>query len=366
MVKTNYKNTNIEILRIVSIFLILIHHYAYSIYTSDIYLSGGVNKYIIDAIFAGGKIGVNCFILISGYFMINSSFTIRKFFKLCGQVWFYSWGFVILVSIGAVKINDMSMVSILKSIFPIIYSKYWFITSYLILMICSPYINIIIQNASKKQLERLIIILVFIWSFLPTFCNAKTTWNTVGWFVLLYCIGAYVKKYMYDCSHKSLILSFEIAVLFMLIYIFSTIAFNYIGYVTGKNIFLKNSIWFAYDWSTFSLIIAVCLFIGFLNLNIKYNKTINIISSTTFGVYLLHSNGLYNIFINIFKSTDAYMGDTFCMICNIVISVVLIYAAGVIIDLIRQNTIEKLYIRFIDKIIDKTEIKLHERSGRYE
>ena len=43
------------------------------------YLAGG-----------GGKTGINCFVLITGYFMCKSDITLHKFLKLVLQVLFYN------------------------------------------------------------------------------------------------------------------------------------------------------------------------------------------------------------------------------------------------------------------------------------
>lgn len=43
----------------------------------------------------GGKTGINCFVLITGYFMCTSNITKKKFIKLLGEVLFYNvaiWG----------------------------------------------------------------------------------------------------------------------------------------------------------------------------------------------------------------------------------------------------------------------------------
>lgn len=36
----------------------------------------------------GGKTGINCFVLITGYFMCKSQITVKKFLKLIGERYF--------------------------------------------------------------------------------------------------------------------------------------------------------------------------------------------------------------------------------------------------------------------------------------
>lgn len=68
------RNSNLELLRIVSMILIIMHHYAvhggFDLLNTELDL----NRIWIQILSIGGKIGVNCFVLITGYFMINSKF----------------------------------------------------------------------------------------------------------------------------------------------------------------------------------------------------------------------------------------------------------------------------------------------------
>ena len=79
------RNSNLELLRIISMLLIIMHHYSIHGFSPNI-LYYSSNKYILDFLSLEGKLGVNCFILISGYFMINQKFTIKKLLSILGEV----------------------------------------------------------------------------------------------------------------------------------------------------------------------------------------------------------------------------------------------------------------------------------------
>ena len=75
--KAKIRSTNLEVLRIVSMILILLHHF----YDNNIildYQNITIHQLIVQILSVGGKIGVNCFMLITGYFMIESKFKIKK------------------------------------------------------------------------------------------------------------------------------------------------------------------------------------------------------------------------------------------------------------------------------------------------
>lgn len=72
------RNSNFEILRIISMIMIIAHHYAVHGFVSND-LEYSFNRYIVGILSLGGKLGNTIFILISGYFMVNSRITKKKY-----------------------------------------------------------------------------------------------------------------------------------------------------------------------------------------------------------------------------------------------------------------------------------------------
>lgn len=93
MIETLYnkdRNSNIEALRIISILLIICHHYVIHGF-SEVENISMMNQYLLGILSLGGKLGVTCFILISGYYMINTRFTVKKCLCVVFEVWTYSF-----------------------------------------------------------------------------------------------------------------------------------------------------------------------------------------------------------------------------------------------------------------------------------
>lgn len=85
------RSSNIELLRIITMLVIVAHHYVVNSGIGDIVLNNSaINiKNTFYLIIGGwGKTGINCFVLITGYFMCKSRITIRKFLKLVFEVEF--------------------------------------------------------------------------------------------------------------------------------------------------------------------------------------------------------------------------------------------------------------------------------------
>ena len=81
------RESNIELLRIVSMVLIIMHHFSVHgtfPFTPELTF----NKVFLQVFGLGGKAGVVAFVMITGYFMVSSSFKLHKFGKLVGQIRF--------------------------------------------------------------------------------------------------------------------------------------------------------------------------------------------------------------------------------------------------------------------------------------
>lgn len=79
------RESNIELLRIVSMVLIIMHHFSVHgtfPFTPELTF----NKVFLQVFGLGGKAGVVAFVMITGYFMVSSSFKLHKFGKLVGQI----------------------------------------------------------------------------------------------------------------------------------------------------------------------------------------------------------------------------------------------------------------------------------------
>ena len=86
-----HRSTNLELFRIISMLLIVAHHYVVnSGMMESMWEHPGSFRSLFFFLFgAWGKIGINCFVMITGYFMCKSQITLKKFLKLILQIEFY-------------------------------------------------------------------------------------------------------------------------------------------------------------------------------------------------------------------------------------------------------------------------------------
>lgn len=82
------RNSNIELLRIISMALIVLCHYVY--HGGLLYQNISINQILAQLLKIGGKLGVVCYVLISANYLLESKFKTRKVFIICGETSFYA------------------------------------------------------------------------------------------------------------------------------------------------------------------------------------------------------------------------------------------------------------------------------------
>ena len=86
--KTLQRQSNIELFRIIVMLSIVAHHFVVNsgllgLMSPTMEVANDVYLWLFGM---WGKIGINCFVLITGYFMCTSQFTWRKFIKLVCEI----------------------------------------------------------------------------------------------------------------------------------------------------------------------------------------------------------------------------------------------------------------------------------------
>lgn len=302
----NYNN-GIELLRIFSMFFIVLLH---------ILGNGGIlyytqplsAKYFISWLIEMlAYCAVNCYALITGYLMVQKKFRLSRGILLWLQVVFYTLGITLIFWV--ISPDSITISRLLDALFPVFRKHYWYFTAYFALLFCMPFINILLNQLSKRQFQWFIIGVFTAFSLLPAlfhtdvflFNNGYSLW----WLICLYCIGAYLRLYGEQALqhiHKSR---------FFFGYLFCTLAVYGIwitgSYLSGRwaelpgirgtisPIIQKYANQFFTYTSPFVLLAAVFLFLFSLRIIPKKVTSIKIIrffSATSFGVYLIHCQSI--------------------------------------------------------------------------
>lgn len=279
------RETNIELLRVISMFIIVMNHYVVNDATLAVRdnMPLCLNKVVLQFLQFGGGLGVNIFVLISAYFVsVQTEIKKTRIIKLILDSSIYSCG---IYCIAMILGYHVGVITLIKSIFPVIYPVWWFVTAYVLLSITSKYINMFIKSTNKEIIDSVIKLLVIVLSLLPTIMNSEMEDSNYLWFVLLYLIAARIRIYPIN----NIILkkySLNVGVLCYFFTLLTSLILDLIGeYIP---ILSAHAVFFSKKTSFFMLISSVLIFYGVLNTKVKYSMLINKIASTTFGIYLIH------------------------------------------------------------------------------
>ena len=92
------RNSNIELLRSVSMVRIVMCHFS----VHGAWPEGGPlsSDTAVEMLSFGGKIGVNCFVLITGYFMAHGRLKVQSLLRVVLQTWFYSFAILAIFAVA--------------------------------------------------------------------------------------------------------------------------------------------------------------------------------------------------------------------------------------------------------------------------
>lgn len=329
------RSSNIELFRILSMLMIVAHHYVVNsglMGCIGAQASLHFQDYFLLLFGWGGKTGINCFVLITGYFMCTSNITKKKFIKLLGEVYFYN--IILWCTFFFTGYEAFSIKGFLEMVFPFFTVADNFTGCFLLFYLLIPFLNKLIHALTEKEHFLLMAWCIGVYVFLPSFAKANVVFNYVTWFSILYVIASYIRLYprKWFCDVK---ITGSIAGVTLLLSWASIIVLAILSRVVGKGVGLCY--FFVTDSNkVLALATGVSAFLFFKNLKIGYSKAINTIAASTFGVLLIHANSdtmrrwLWQDTVN---NVGAYAsGD---VVIHAIVSVILIYAGCTLIDIIR-------------------------------
>ena len=189
------RQSGIELLRIIAMFLILVQHangLAIGLPGSSECVGDPANSFLRFFIQSLAIVGVDVFVLISGWFGIR--FNLKRLGDFLFQCLFFS----IVVASATWLIAGRPEIGI-KALAGMIFlgKSYWFVKCYLLLYILSPILNSFIETANKRDtglvlLLFFVIMLMYGWpDSMPEFNFGASSVSFIG----LYLLARYVKKY---------------------------------------------------------------------------------------------------------------------------------------------------------------------------
>ena len=338
------RNSSIELLRIISITLIVLMHSMGMVKNpmSDINTAIGM---LIGTV---GNTGVTIFILISGYFGIK--YKTHRFVQLFLITTTYTIIVTTINSHGALGIHTLKAALVVP-----LYGN-WFIACYLITMLLSPFVNEFTDNLEKRHFTTLLIIGFVMLNLIPTIFNSAydnavliVGGKNLTYFIYVYLIGRFIKLHKDIClAHSKLMVAF----------LFST-TIIFMSNMTLYMIFHRRVGSISADCSPFILLSSISIFYFFKGF--KYNsKIINTISSSVIAMYLCDGIRVYlDSYIRL--SSKSYEPALIIYLMAMTISV---FALSLIIDKVRIMLFGNFETYICDSISSKIEAVFYKFRDR--
>lgn len=206
-----------------------------------------------------------------------------------------------------------------------------------------------IGNLKEKQHVYLILLSCFIYVFFGTVKLFPVTMNYVSWYIVLYFIASYIRLYPKKIFGNFVFWKWMLTIC-LILSAGSVIACTWIGVAINRNM----SYVFVTDSNTFlAVLTAISSFMLFKNIELRYNKVINTIASTTFGVLLLHTNSVVRQWLwkDVLDNVGFYHSQWIWL--HAIGSVFMVFAICSFIDLARIRLVERPFLILWDRRWDK-------------
>lgn len=334
------RNINIDIIKVVSLLLVIgVHFFLYTGYYS-------INYSITNSIFIVLRnICMACvplFIIVTGYLNRNKVWS-KKYYLNIGRVYLlYSLAMFILTLVDNKYIVNTTLFK--TALINILNYKYygWYITMYVGLILIAPIINLAFKNMDESTRKYAVINIILAISVPVTladlFSNVRYSmlahilpnWWYYTWPLMYYIIGvafAYNKNAIKDFFKKT-------RLLFLLTLIISTLLY-----------YVLNIHWeFRAHVNIFIVIITTCIFSWLLNLDINVNSKLRtaiiFVSNNTLLAYLL-SYIVDNItypFVNQITNMNMRLSlFPIVVILNFILTILLVIIVRIILSILKKS-----------------------------
>ena len=267
-------------------------------------------------------------------------------------VLFYSVFIAVVVQL--ISPQMISVFDMLVSFFPIVTKRYWFFSSYFVVLLFSPLINCIVNKYSAKYLSGTCLIIFFIGAIeIVTKVFSLSSGYSFVWLSFLYFIGAVIKKYdLFDKISVFTCVCFVFGSIFinwLIKMCFPTINFE----VSGINI-RPGNVLISYCSPTV-LIMAlgwVCIFYK-IKIHKCLTRIIAFFSSSAFSVYLIHDNEIVRRVLIKNKFTFLLDYNPFVMAIGVLFWALIIFMCCICIDKLRMILFDWLKIHVLSVRMEK-------------
>lgn len=324
------------------------HHYVVNSALLDVILPNMTSMRSLFLLIFGawGKTGINCFVLITGYFMCTSHITVRKYVKLIFEILLYNILFFLIFTLTGYE--RFSVTGLITAVLPVLRLD-GFTSCYLVFYLFIPFLNLLIRSMNERTHLRLAVLLLLVFTFLGSVPDSSVPANYVVWFTVLYILASYLRLYPREIFNRTRLWGAVTAGVFA-VSVASIVVMTYLAVLVNKTGF-RYPHWFIADSNK---ILAVALsgsaFLFFKNLRIRQSRFIYALGASTFGVLMIHANSdAMRRFLWQDVLDNAGMYASPYMPLHAFGSVIAVFAVCAAIDQLRIRFIERPFFRVWDR-----------------
>lgn len=234
-------------------------------------------------------ISINEFLLITGYF--GTSFKISKVFNIVFQILYT----VFIVTLALIAFGLYGFNTWKELIHGFYFWNYWFLNSYIVLIILSPLLNLTVKHLNKSSFKALLIMLFIVFCLIdgdffvsPPGIGVNSGYSAL-WFAFVYLVGRYLAKY------PSIISTYKLVIVYV------------IG-LSGTLLLMNKCRDYGYN-SPFIFIQSIAFFLLFLKMRFT-SKLVNFIASSSLMVFLFHCHPIViDYYKGIIRGLNALYGN---------------------------------------------------------
>lgn len=343
---------NLELLRIVAMLLIVVLHFLgkggwLTELTEPSMPYMGYVAWGMEALAIGS---LNVYMLLSGYFLIEGSFRVKRLLQLFLQVLFYSITIgLTAAAFGYLPEEGFSIYYLATLCLPVSTNHYWFMTAYFFMYLFMPLLALGVKKLTKKQFQIVLSLLIFVVcivkSFVPIPLSADMQGYDCIWYMCVFLVAAYIRLYgvpFFKNVWRSLLVYLASAAGILAL----TLALRFLYLRTGK---LSNMLTVSYNYNhILTLLASAAFFCLFCHVKIKdgaFSRFVCRIAPYTLGVYLWHEHIAIRyewqewLYAALGKPNGSIM-----LVLYTLLSAVLVFVIGILLDVLRSLLFRGLHL----------------------
>ncbi len=185
------RGSNLELLRILCMLLIIGDHLTGQSGIAD--YTTLLSSFAFCLIGCGSRIACSVFVLIGGWFLCEQPYKTRRPLSLWLSLWLYTVPVTLLCKLAGL---DVSLGALRWAAFPASTRQLWFISDYLLLLLCVPLLNRLLRGLSRPAHRGLLAVLAVPLIVYPTLFGENGAVSDTAWmFLYEYLLIAYLRRW---------------------------------------------------------------------------------------------------------------------------------------------------------------------------